>query len=117
MPTSEELAKLVDAIGRHFPALLDTQGPAFEGTRHDRRQQWLKQFAASFEAIGHMKRMDRPDTGKYLSFHISVAESVLKSFGRPSLTLRGNAFLAACLAHGYVPVAWPNVALQDSGRR
>jgi hypothetical protein len=46
--------------------------------------------------------MDRPDTGKYLSFHISVAESVLKSFGRPSMTLRGNAFLAA-LAHGYVP--------------
>jgi hypothetical protein len=51
MPTPDEMTQLIDAVGRRFPALLDTQGPAFEETRHERRAQWLKQFEGAFLAI------------------------------------------------------------------
>jgi hypothetical protein len=105
MPTLDQLAKLLDIVGRHFPSLLSVDGPAFEGTSTERHKQYCEQFEGAFLAIGNMKRKDRPDTTVYLSYHIEVAESVLKSFGRPSMTIRGNAFLAACLAHFDVPVS------------
>jgi len=108
MPSESELAQLRDAVGRTHPGLLDSQGSAFSGTRHERRTEWNRQFEACFLAVGNMKRMDRPDTGKYLSYHVDVAESVLKSFGRPLTTLRGGPFLAACLAHFDVPVSGIN---------
>gem|GEM_PF-3451939 len=104
MPTAAELSQLIDAVGRRFPALLDTQGPAFEGTRHERREQYRKQFEGAFLAIGHMKRLERPDTKLYVSAHVQLAESILRSLGRP-MTIRGDPFLAACLAHFDVPIS------------
>jgi hypothetical protein len=51
MPTPDEMARLIDAVARHFPALLETAGSAFEGSRHERREQWNRQFAGEFR--GH----------------------------------------------------------------
>jgi hypothetical protein len=105
MPTPDEMTQLIDAVGKRFPALLCTEGAAFEGTRHERREQWRRQFVASFEAIGCMKRTERPDTKLYLSAHVQIAETILKGFGRPSMTIRNLPFLAAALAHFDVPIS------------
>ncbi len=83
----------------------DTQGPAFEETRHERRAQWLKQFEGAFLAIGNMKRLERPSTKLYTSAHIQLAERLLRSFGRPGMTIRSNVFLAAVLAHYEVAIS------------
>jgi hypothetical protein len=104
MPTPSELVKLLDAVARSFPSLLSVDGPAFEGTESERRKQYREQFEGAFLAIGNMRRMDRPNTKVYLSYHVELAETLLRRFGR-SMTIRGNCFMAAALAHFDVPLS------------
>lgn len=61
MPSEAELTRLAEIVCGRYPALADTTGPAFEGTRQERRADWFTQFEASFFALGHMHRLAAPD--------------------------------------------------------
>jgi hypothetical protein len=71
------------------------------------------QFALAFEAVGALKRTAEPDRKHYLSHHIAAATRLLHATGRHSVDIEGNAFLAACMAHGDVQVS--GIGLVHSG--
>jgi hypothetical protein len=110
MPTPAEMKQLLAAVGRYFPSLLSVDNAAFTGDEADRRDQYFRQFAASFEMVGNLKRTDRPDGRVYISFHVDVVERLLMSFGRPRMTIRTTPFLASCLAHFDIAVCGINRA-------
>jgi hypothetical protein len=93
MPTTDELCQLMTAVGRVYPELVSSNDIEYR-----------KQFEACFLAIGNLRRLEKPSSKVYLSWHLQLAETILRRLGRP-MTVRGDAFVAACLAHADVPIS------------
>jgi hypothetical protein len=55
MPDADELDRLAEIVCSRYPMLASTQGPAFEGSRHERREEWTKRRGRRRDACG-----DRP---------------------------------------------------------
>jgi hypothetical protein len=100
MPNDDELNRLQEIVCRKYPQLGDTGGPAFYGSKEERRADWFKQFNAAFLALGNMHRTKTPDHKRYASHWTEEAEIWLRSHGKPAPTLRFGPFVAAVLAHG-----------------
>jgi hypothetical protein len=90
-PNTRELAALLKIVLAAHPLL-----PA--GMAHEA---FLDEFAHSFDAVGHLYRTDAPNSKRYFSAWIEDTNIWLERQGRAPVS--GNAFLAACLAHGDVP--------------
>jgi len=75
--------------------------------REDTDRRWHEGFAASFTALGAMRRMDQPDHHHYASHFFDCAQSWLRSHG--ICTDINEAFFPAVLAFGDIPWVDPRV--------
>jgi len=99
MPDDEQLKRLGAIVIAKVPWVSDVLRPGFWGTDDQRVTDWMKQYRASFMALGVFKRTEKPNHKVYLSWHISPVETYLRTIHNFE-TLRSGPFLAAALAHG-----------------
>jgi hypothetical protein len=123
MPTASEQKKLLAIVYVRFPKLK----PDFSQASFPERDeaQFLEEFSNAFLRIGNQPRASGINKKISLSYWLSECGNWLLQHSRPS-EVRGNAYLAAVLAHGdidFVPAdpamgwVWELGLSQHSGRR
>jgi hypothetical protein len=114
MPSDAELRQLMARVHAAHPKLADLDGLIERGDnaidaefidfRGDIRVAvFSKQFKLSFIALSHFRRVEEPDSRRYVSYWQEEAIDCLAGLGQASETLKFNPFVTACLAHGDVP--------------
>lgn len=115
LPDEAELLELREICRRAFPEWCSSQGfiltfARFYGEDDRRREEaeWLEQFLRAIIAISGMRRLEKPDTRRYLPAIIDMCTDHLRAIGKTG-DLRAGPFVMACFCMG-VPVSGVGVA-------
>jgi hypothetical protein len=108
LPDGKELQQLRDICANTYPAWVDSEGFVFGRrggvSKEENDMEYLVQFAAAIRAISNMRVLDKPDTKRYVSWHVDTGCTVLRGIGKHVRELRAAPLIMASFVMG-VPVS------------
>jgi hypothetical protein len=96
IPTDAEHRRILAAVLRVYPRFKPESNSRWA---EQDAEDFFQQYCVAFERIAHLRRIDKPDERRYVSFWASDAEDWYRARGKPT-TVGVAAFLAAAIGAG-----------------